>query len=206
MGRSSTKAQKKRDNGHDEGQQGIPAPAIGGNVSDETLRQFEKRYAAAVFDLDSARSRLAAVCKQAADVDGIDVKTFKQVQKLKKLLPPEAEAKIQTFTRYTKQLGLFEIIEEFRQGEAREDNAASVAAAERAPRRRKAPAAEPKSGGKLEACHAQGFEAGNAGAPRENPYGFGTDERGAWDTGWQAGGQVRAINAAGSPLHEGAGG
>ena len=193
---------KKRDNGHDgdpsaEAQEPAAAtPAIGGNVSDETLRQFEKRYAAAVFDLDSARSRLAAVCKQAADVDGIDVKTFKQVQKLKKLLPPEAEAKIHAFTRYTKQLGIFDLIEEFRQGEAREDNAASVAAAERAPKRRKAPAAEPKSGGKLEACHAQGFEAGNAGEPRENPYGYGTDERGAWDTGWQAGGQVRAINAA----------
>ena len=195
---------KKRDNGH-AADPAEAAPAIGGNVSDETLRQFEKRYAAAVFDLDSARSRLAAVCKQAADVDGIDVKTFKQVQKLKKLLPPEAEAKIHTFTRYTKQLGIFDLIEEFRQGEEREDNAASVAAAERAPRRRKA-AAEPKSGGKLEACHAQGFEAGNAGEPRENPYGYGTDERGAWDTGWQAGGQVRAINAAGSPLHEGASG
>src|SRR6266851_7344231 len=135
---------KKRDNGHDSEQPAATAaaaPAIGGNVSDETLRQCEKRYAAAVFDLGSARSRLAAVCKQAADVDGIDVKIFKQVQKLKKLLPPEAEAKIHTFTRYTKQLGIFDLIEEFRQGEAREDNAASVAAAERAPRRRKAAAA-----------------------------------------------------------------
>src|SRR5260370_39673489 len=112
---------KKRDNGHDGEQPAAAAPAIGGNVSDETLRQFEKRYAAAVFDLDSARSRLAAVCKQAADVDGIDVKTFKQEQKLKKLLPPEAEAKIQTFTRDTKQLGLFDIIEDFRQGAESED-------------------------------------------------------------------------------------
>jgi len=188
---------KKRDNGHDSEQPAAAAPAIGGNVSDETLRQFEREYVALKVKLDEARGKLGAHCK-AGESNGIDLKTFKLVRNLKVLLPPEAEAKIQTFTRYTKQLGIFDLIEEFRQGEAREDNAASVAAAERAAAkpRRKAAAAEPKSGGKLEACHAQGFEAGNAGEPRENPYGYGTDERGAWDTGWQAGGQVRAINAA----------
>src|SRR5258708_7195291 len=160
MGRSSTKAQKKRDNGHDGEQPATAAPAIGGNVSDETLRQFEREYVALKVKLDEARGKLAAHCK-AGESNGIDLKTFKQVRKLKDLLPPEAEAKIQTFTRYTKQLGLFDLIEEFRQGEEREDNAASVAAAERAPRRRKdATVAEPKGGGKHEAGHTKGFEAG----------------------------------------------
>src|SRR5258708_5551384 len=171
MGRSSTKAQKKRDSGHDGEQPATAAAAIGGNVSDETLRQFEREYVALKVKLDEARGKLAAHCK-AGESNGIDLKTFKQVRKLKDLLPPEAEAKIQTFTRYTKQLGLFEIIEEFRQGEEREDNAASVAAAARtAAKPRRKEAAEPKSGGKLEACHAQGFEAGIAGGPREDPRG-----------------------------------
>src|SRR5712692_8317679 len=144
---------KKRDNGHDgdpsaEAQEpAAAAPAIGGNVSDETLRQFEREYVALKVKLDEARGKLGAHCK-AGESNGIDLKTFKLVRNLKVLLPPEAEAKIQTFTRYTKQLGIFDLIEEFRQGEALEDNAASVAAAERAPKRHKAAAAEPKSGGK----------------------------------------------------------
>src|SRR5260370_39671425 len=165
---------KKRDNGHDGDPSAEAAPAIGGNVSDETLRQFEREYVALKLKLDEARGKLAAHCK-AGESNGIDIKTFKQVRKLKDLLPPEAEAKIHTFTRYTKQLGIFDLIEEFRQGEEREDNAASVAAAERASAkpRRKAAAAEPKSGGKLEACPAQGFQAGHPGAPRENPYRLG---------------------------------
>ena len=107
------------------------APAIGGNVSDETLRAFERDYVALKKKVDEARSALAARCKSAQDVDGIDLKTFKQVRKLKDLLPPEAEAKVHTFTRYTQQLGIFDAIEEYRQAEAREDNAASVDAAER---------------------------------------------------------------------------
>src|SRR6266851_5312477 len=131
---------KKRDNGHDAGQPAAATPAIGGNVSDETLRQFEREYVALKAKADEARGKFGAHCK-AGESNGIDLKTFKQVRKLKDLLPLEAEAKIHTLTRYTKQLGIFDLIEEFRQGEAREDNAASVAAAERAPKRRRAAAA-----------------------------------------------------------------
>ena len=106
-------------------------PAIGGNVSDETMRAFERDYMALKAKVDEARSALAARCKSAQDVDGIDLKTFKQVRKLKDLLPPEMDAKIKTFTRYTHQLGIFDQIEEYRQAEAHSDNAASVDAAER---------------------------------------------------------------------------
>jgi hypothetical protein len=123
----------KRKNGHDtsEAQPRAATPAIGGNVTDETLKNFERDYMALKAKVDEARGALAARCKSAQDSEGIDLKTFKQVRKLKDLLPPEAEAKIHTFTRYTEQLGIFDLIQEFRQGEEREDNAASVDAAER---------------------------------------------------------------------------
>lgn len=111
--------------------QDIETPAIGGNVTTETLRAFERDYMALNAKLKEARSALATRCKSAQETDGIDLKMFKQVRKLKDLLPPEAEAKIHTFTNYTKQLGIFELIQEFRQGEANADNAASVDAAER---------------------------------------------------------------------------
>lgn len=110
--------------------QDIETPGIGGNVSSETLREFERDYMAAKHRVDEARGALGALCKSAENV-GIDVKTFKLVRKLKDLLPPEAEAKIHTFTNYTKQLGIFELIQEFRQGEANDDNLASLEAAER---------------------------------------------------------------------------
>jgi hypothetical protein len=115
----------------DDTEQPAASPAIGGNVTDETLRAFERDYMALKAKVDEARSALAARCKSAQDVDGIDLKTFKQVRKLKDLLPPEAEAKIHTFTNYTKQLGIFDQIQAYRQAEATEDNAASVDAAER---------------------------------------------------------------------------
>lgn len=123
---------RRTQNGRDaEPAPATPSPGIGGNVSDETMREFERDYMALRKKVDEARAALAARCKTAQDVDGIDLKTFKQVRKLKDLLPPEQHAKIVTFTNYTRQLGIFDAIEEYRQGEERDDNAASVEAAER---------------------------------------------------------------------------
>ena len=119
---------KKSENGH---AAEAPAPAIGGNVTDETLREFERDYVALKAELDEVRGQLGARCK-AAEEAGIDVKTFKQVMKIKKLMAPEMKAKIHTFTRYTTQLGLFDLIQQFEQAEAADANAASVDAAERA--------------------------------------------------------------------------
>ncbi len=182
------------------------APAIGGNVTDARMRQFEREYVAAKAKIDEARGALGVLCK-AAETDGIDVKVFKQVRKLKDLLPPEMDAKIQTFTRYTQQLGLFEAIEQYRQEVNNEDNAASVRAAERdAARQTKRTAMAPadageltKSGGKLEAAHAQGLEAGMQGAARgDNPYPRLSDERDCWDRGWKHGDDTRHFRAPGA--------
>lgn len=180
------------------------APTAGDNVPAATLRQFERDYAALKTKVDEARGALGARCKQ-AEADGIDVKTFKQVAKLKALLAPEMDAKVQAFTRYTQQLGLFDLIEEYRQGIEREDNAASVAAAERAETKRRRRAAKTQamapadadaltaSGGKLEAANAQGVEAGIAGARREsNPYPQG-DAHDYWDRGWVGGDRQRRV-------------
>lgn len=122
---------RRKQNGHDsEPPAAAPAPAIGDNVADETLRAFEREYVSLKKIADDASDDVALACKRAAE-NGIDVATFKRVRKIKELTAPEMDVKIQTFTRYTKQLGIFDLIEEFRQGEEREDNAASVAAAER---------------------------------------------------------------------------
>lgn len=110
--------------------QDIETPAIGGNVSTETLREFERSFVSLKKIVEDARDDLKAHCKHGAEL-GIDIATFKRVRKLKELTAPEMEANIHTFTNYTKQLGIFDLIQDFRQAEANADNAASVDAAER---------------------------------------------------------------------------
>lgn len=174
-------ARRKKANGHAD----APAAAagIGHNGDDaERLRKFEREYSAAKAKVDEARGALGSLCKQ-AESDGIDVKTFKQVLKVKQLLAPEMQAKIETFTRYTTQLGLFDAIEAWRQAEAHEANAASVDAAEKTKGAPMAPADaaalrsfpdavdQTPGGATVAAAEAQGQLAAESGAPRSsNPY------------------------------------
>lgn len=164
-------------------------PKVGGNVSQATLREFERNYVAAKLKVDEARGALGSLCKQAKE-NGIDVKTVKDLLKLKQLLPPDMDARLTTFTNYSKQLGLFDIIQEYRQQQAAEDNQASVDAAERANAKAKKSNghADPKSGGASQAAYAQGFEAAKSDTNMDaNPYTLGTDNYAQWANGWEAG-------------------
>lgn len=138
------------------------APAVGGNVNDEVMRDFEKRWRPAKTAEDSARKARQVIEKEGKGL-GIDMKQFKRVQKLKDLLPPEAEAEIHTFTRYTHQLGLDLIIQQHRQAVDHEDNEASVRQAERQLEKSTGPNKATRSSPSSASVHAEGYALGKAG-------------------------------------------
>ena len=159
-------------------------PAVGGNVNDQVMCDFEKRWRPAKVAEDGARKARQVIEKEGKGL-GIDMKQFKRVQKLKDLLPPEAEAEIHTFTRYTKQLGLDLVIQQHRQAVDHEDNEASVRQAEKAIEKsagaNKAAGSTPSSA----SAHAEGYALGKAGQHFVQRYDHPLAEH--FENGWKDG-------------------
>jgi uncharacterized protein (UPF0335 family) len=109
---------------------GRPAPAIGGNVSDDTARRHMSAISILEAELANVRQKLKTAW-DAAEADGIDKKAFKAVMKLRKEDPAKADAYTRLFQRYSEQLGLFDMIDAWKQAEETEANGASIDAAER---------------------------------------------------------------------------
>ena len=107
-----------------------PAPAIGGNVSDETARKHYSKIVQIEAKLASVKQELKTAW-ETAESDGISKKPFKEAMRRMKDDPAAADAYMRQLQQYTTQLGLFDRIEQWKQGEDTADNAASVEAAER---------------------------------------------------------------------------
>ena len=102
--------------------------AIGGNVSKDTLTRYFHAVSRLETDLAGLRQSLSQVWKDAEN-DGINKKAAKLAFKQMAQDPASADHFVRSFTHYTQQLGLFDKIDEWKQAEATEANAASVAAA-----------------------------------------------------------------------------
>lgn len=171
------------------------------NVPDATAKKHFSKIFALETKLASVRQELTTAWAN-AEGDGIERKPFKAAMKLVNGDPATADAYMRKLNEYTTQLGLFDRIDAWKQGEQHEANAASVRAAEKAAKAPKASEAfeEPKSGGTLEAAYAQGFEAGEGGKTtlHSNPYNGGPADRAdAWERGHIAGAHKR-VDAANS--------
>lgn len=169
--------------------------AYEGSNENVELKHFAK-LAGIEAKLASVRQELKTAWDE-AEADGIEKKPFKAAIKLAKGNPATADQFIKKFTHYTTQLGLFDRIDQWKQAEQHEANKGSVARAEADAESFE----EPKSGGKLEAAYAQGFEAGQAGkiTAADNAYNaHSTDMAEAWERGFLAGAResVDATNSA----------
>lgn len=102
--------------------------AIGGNVTKETLVRHFNEISMIETEMASARQALSQAWKD-AEADGINKKAAKLAFKQMAQDPASADHFVRSFTHYTQQLGLFDKIDEWKQAEATEANAASVAAA-----------------------------------------------------------------------------
>lgn len=107
-----------------------PSVTIGGNVSAETAHKHYRLIAAAETELKSKQQALKTAW-DAAESDGISKAPFKAAMKRMKDDTAAADAYLSQFQQYTTQLGLFDRIAEWKQGEENEANSASVDAAER---------------------------------------------------------------------------
>lgn len=161
--------------------------SVGDNVTDEVMTDFERKYSALREVEQKAKDALKTHCKNGEGL-GINLKVFKRVQKKKELAAPEAEAEILLEQRYSRQLGLFDAIAEYRQGQDNEDNEASVRIAEGQVSQSASTAKEQKGDLSLEAAYSRGEEIGLSGKPIDrNPHEAGTKEREYWDNGWKDG-------------------
>jgi len=173
------------------------ATNIGGNVSTEILKQHCSAIESAEAGLKRAQQKLKT-CWDGAENDGIDKKAFKATMKRLKEDPATARAYLALVQSYSTQLGLFDRIQQWESDEAQGANAASVDRAE---------AEKPKasangngndttrSGGALDACRAQGYEAGHQGVSHhDNPYPTGSDKFDAWGDGWKDGNHQRSAD------------
>lgn len=163
------------------------------NVSDERMQQFQRDWNAQKAVVKAEKDALDDI-EEKAEGDGIDVPLFKFIEKLKAKMAPEARSKLQKVLQYSRQLGLLDLIEAHEQDEAREANAASVAAAEHGAGKTKVAKvtpnkntgdAQPVTGCTVEAAKAQGFQAGLDGdTSLVNPYKPSqADLRKAWSEG-----------------------
>lgn len=163
------------------------AASIGGNVTQETLRQHYGAIDSAEGTLKRAQQKLKT-CWDDAENAGIDKKALKQVMKRLREDPATARMHMQLIRSYSTQLGLFDKIEGWLQDEDKAANAASIeAASSGAP-----PAAQIVSGGSIEAARAQGFEAGVEGERRgANPYLHNGPQWNEWESGYSKGHKQR---------------
>ena len=102
-----------------------------GNVTDDIVRQHASALRALSAKLRTVQQEIKTAW-QTAEADGIGKTPLKAALKLLSGDPATADAYLRQFQQYTVQLGLFDAIEQWKQGEAVEANEASVDAAERA--------------------------------------------------------------------------
>lgn len=120
--------QQRNGHGDEEGVESV-RHAVGGNVTQETVRRHYGAIDSAEAGLKRAQQKLKT-CWDDAEAAGIDKKALKSVMKRLKEDPATARLHMNLVRSYSVQLGLFDKIEGWLQDEERGAQAASIDRAE----------------------------------------------------------------------------